>query len=169
MPNETAHPDLQTSGQGSVMGLEVREARPEDATEIAQLISVLGYELDSAQVSDRLAEYTGGVCKVFVALHQDRVAGFLSFHSIPMFHAPSRLGRITALAIDSRHHRQGIGRALVKAAETFASRIGCTRIEVTSGDHREHDAHLFYLSLDYRVDCRRFLKILPIPDAPSLS
>ena len=49
---------------------------------------------------------------------------------------------------------------MVAAAEKIAADGGCLRMEVTSGDHREQDAHLFYQSLGYRTDCRRFLKDL---------
>ncbi len=95
---------------------------------------------------------------MWVAVCGDGVAGFLSFHAIPLFHEPGRLGRITAMAIDPAFQRQGVGRALVAAAEVFAIQSGCQRMEVTSGDRREKDAHVFYRALGYDSDCRRFLK-----------
>ncbi|MEZ0275792.1 MAG: GNAT family N-acetyltransferase, partial [Roseimicrobium sp.] len=64
----------------------------------------------------------------------------------------------TAMAIDPGYQRQGIGTALVGAAEEFARSRGCVRMEVTSGDRREKDAHVFYAGLGYASDCRRFLK-----------
>jgi len=84
--------------------------------------------------------------------------GFLSIHAIPLFHEAGRLGRITAMAIDPRRQRMGIGAALMGAAEGFAWSVGCSRVEVTSGDGREKDAHLFYQGQGFRSDCRRFLK-----------
>jgi hypothetical protein len=45
-------------------------------------------------------------------------------------------------------------------AEEAAAACGCLRMEVTSGDHREQDAHLFYQAQGYRADCRRFIKDL---------
>lgn len=138
----------------------IREARSADAAAISRLITALGYTLGPEDVSGRLAVYADGVSKVLVAEESGSVVGFLSFHAIPLFHQPGSLGRITAMAIDPEHHRQGIGRSMVAAAEKIAADGGCLRMEVTSGDHREQDAHLFYQSLGYRTDCRRFLKDL---------
>jgi GNAT superfamily N-acetyltransferase len=138
----------------------IREAGPGDAEALAHLIGVLGYDLDAAGVVGRLVQYGTPWGRVFLAESGGRVVGFLSFHLIPLFHESGSLGRITALAVDADCHRMGIGRSLVAAAETFALANGCSRIEVTSGDHREHDAHLFYADLGYASDCRRFLKHL---------
>lgn len=139
---------------------QIREACPEDAETISRLIDVLGYDLSSIHVADRLAVYRDGISRVFVAHNDAGLVGFLSFHAIPLFHEAAMLGRITAMAIDPSHHREGIGSSLVRAAEDFAISLGCSRMEVTSGDRREQDAHLFYTALDYRSDCRRFLKHL---------
>lgn len=139
---------------------QIREAQAGDAESIAQLIGVLGYGLESSQVSERLEAYGNESSRVFVAMDNATVVGFLSFHAIPLFHQQAMLGRITAMAIDPLHFRQGIGSSLLKAAEDFAVRAGCSRIEVCSGDHREGDAHLFYNSQGYHSDCRRFQKHL---------
>lgn len=139
----------------------VRQAHAGDAAGIAHLISVLGYGLKADEVPARLEAYANDASRVFVAEHHSgRIVGFLSFHASPLFHEPGALGRIMAMAIDPEHQRQGMGTALVQAAETFARTCGCLRIEVTSGDRREKDAHVFYGKLGYASDCRRFLKRL---------
>lgn len=140
------------------MNVEIRPADPDDADQISRLITVLGYGMTPAQVRGRLEEsYNGGV---FVACEGNVVVGFISFHVIPLFHDVSNLGRITAVAIDPKYHRKGIGRLLIAAAEHATVLRGCSRMEVTSGDHREQDAHLFYFAQGYRSDCRRFQKQL---------
>ena len=139
---------------------QIREARSEGAETIARLIDVLGYELDSIRIFDRLEAYRDDFSRVFVASNDAGLVGFLSFHAIPLFHETAMLGRITAMAIDPHHQRKGIGSSLVRAAEHFAISVGCSRMEVTSGDRREQDAHLFYAGQGYRSDCRRFLKHL---------
>lgn len=141
---------------------QIRESQPEDAESIARLIAVLGYGLETSQVSERLEACGNESSRVFVALDGATVVGFLSFHAIPLFHQQSMLGRITAMAVDPMHFRQGIGSSLLKAAEDFAIRVGCSKVEVTSGDHREGDAHHFYASQGYGSDCRRFLKQLQV-------
>jgi len=141
--------------------ISIRDAIPSDADALSELISELGYRLSPPGIVQRLDRHNDDFSKVFVAIAEGRVAGFLSFHAIPLLHESSSLGRITAMAIHSDYQRQGIGTSLVQAAEDHARSLNCSRLEVTSGDHREQDAHVFYTSLGYRSDCRRFLKPLP--------
>jgi N-acetylglutamate synthase-like GNAT family acetyltransferase len=140
--------------------ISVRRACPSDAPAISVLITQLGYALDATAVCTRLEDYSGDRSMVLVAERESHVVGFLSFHAIPLFHEDASLGRITAMAIREDCRRQGVGRSLVRAAEEHAIQLHCSRIEVTSGDHRENDAHLFYLAQGYFSDCRRFLKRL---------
>lgn len=143
------------------MAHQIRQAHAGDAASIAHLIKVLGYGLAADEVPSRLEAYANDSSRVFVAVHDSgAIVGFLSFHASPLFHEPGALGRIMAMAIDPEYQRQGIGTALVQAAEAFARTYGCLRIEVTSGDSREKDAHVFYVKLGYASDCRRFLKRL---------
>ena len=139
----------------------IREAVPGDAARIASLLGELGYPATETFVRDRLAHLAPSTeDAVLVADFHGEIAGFLSFHILPLFHVAGGLGRITALAVSSRFKRRGIGRQLVAAAECFAWSHGCIRIEVTSGDHRP-DAHAFYEAVGYRSDIRRFLKSRP--------
>lgn len=150
------------------MPYEIRQALPTDAAALSRLVSVLGYQIQPEQIMTRLAAYSGSgnSSRVFVAVRRKEVVGFLSFLSLPLFHEPASMGRITAMVIDPEHRRQGIGRSLMRAMEHHAAGCGCQRIEVTSGDHREEDAHNFYSAQGYATDCRRFLKNLPfsLPD-----
>lgn len=140
--------------------LDIRQARDGDAEALARLLAVLGYPTEAAVVPSRLRAYQEPHSRVWVATWEGGVVGFLSFHAMPLFHEPGRLGRITAMAIEPAFQRRGVGRALVAEAEAFATQCGCERMEVTSGDRREKDAHVFYRALGYESDCRRFLKQL---------
>lgn len=142
------------------MQYQIREACSEDAEGIAGLVDVLGYGLDSVQVVGRLEAYRDDFSRVFVATGDAGFAGFLSFHAIPLFHETGMLGRITAMAVDPGHQREGVGSSLVKVAEEFAISVGCSRMEVVSGDRREKDAHVFYMALGFQSESRRFLKHL---------
>lgn len=136
----------------------VRRARMEDAPALAALLTALGYPAIPEDVGRRLEMHTGtAATAVFVAEVTGGVAGLLSFHCSPMFHADGFLGRITSLVIDPGQQRRGIGRKLVAEAESFAREQRCLKIEVTSGDHRP-GAHAFYEGLGYHSDCRRFIK-----------
>lgn len=141
--------------------VRIREAASADAQDIAPLLASLGYEVSGDLIGSKLQELaSGSEDRVFVAEIDGRLAGVLSFHRIPLFHAPGYAGRITALAVPPTRQRSGVGRALIRTAEEFAWSHECARIEVTSGDHRP-EAHSFYQAVGYVPDERRFLKRRP--------
>jgi GNAT superfamily N-acetyltransferase len=140
--------------------LQIRKAEVEDSTQISALMEELGYSLTPAEVAARIEVYHRSADAALVADDSGEVVGFVSFHIIPLFHISSSLGRITAMCIRSTRQREGIGRALLTRLDKIASSRGCVRIEVTSGDHRADDAHLFYQACGYALDSRRFQKIL---------
>ena len=55
--------------------------------------------------------------------------------------------------------RQGIGRLLLREAESLARQSGAVRIELTSAAHRE-EAHAFYRACGYGEGAVRFVKRL---------
>jgi GNAT superfamily N-acetyltransferase len=136
----------------------LRPARPEDAWELAGLLEELGYPSAPEAISRRISACAGlpGVT-IVVASSEDHLVGVVSVHCVPSLVFDVALGRITALVVSTAARRQGTGRQLMAAAEDFARRQGCERIELTSGDHRP-DAHAFYERLGYAVECRRFIK-----------
>lgn len=141
--------------------ITVRPARPSDANVIAVLMGQLGYRCVPREVEARivsLSQLPGDL--ILVAERGGEVAGVLSLHMIPLFHAPGLAGRITSLAVADEHRSRGIGARLIGEAEAWAWSKGCTKIEVTSADRRL-DAHRFYERHGYRIDERRFLKLKP--------
>jgi GNAT superfamily N-acetyltransferase len=85
------------------------------------------------------------------------VVGLASLHILELFHEAGRLGRITSFVVDVNSRKQGVGKALVAAADEFFRRSGCVRAEVSSGNHRLA-AHVFYASQGYVPEECRFLK-----------
>jgi GNAT superfamily N-acetyltransferase len=147
-----------TGKQSEAEAFVIRRARTDDALAVAELLAALGYPSAVADVRRRIADCAKSPdTTVFIAEAVTRIVGVLSFHCIPLFHARGSLGRITSLVVAPDYRQRGLGRMLVAAAEEFARAHGCTRIEVTSGDHRP-DAHAFYEHLGYQLDCRRFIK-----------
>jgi len=140
--------------------LVIRSATGEDAGELCRLIDQLGYEQTGAGMSACLNAYDSQGSVVLVAEIEGRVIGFISLHAIPLFHTPDNLGRITAMCVASGYRRVGVGGELLRALEKEANRMGCSRIEVSSGDRRESDAHLFYQKHGYGLESRRFIKHL---------
>ena len=141
------------------MKVTIRSATPEDAGAIAGCLTALGYGTSGTLVAAKLSVTAdSSVDTALVAEYASAgIAGVVSVHVLPLFHAAGNLARLTALAVRPDHHRKGVGRALVAAAERFAWEHQCGRVEVTSGDHREN-AHAFYQALGYSVDERRFIK-----------
>lgn len=136
----------------------IRSAEISDAGKVAALLKQLGYDASAILVENKIAVLTGSPNDmVLVAENQGKIAGVISLHVTELFHAPGRIGRVTALVISSDKRGKGIGKLLIEAADTFFRSSGCVRAEVTSGDHRPA-AHAFYEAQGYIPDERRFLK-----------
>ena len=67
--------------------------------------------------------------------------------------------RVTALVVDCRARRRGIGKLLMDRAESLASTAGCEIVELTSAATRA-EAHAFYRSIGYEPNSLRFRKVL---------
>jgi ribosomal protein S18 acetylase RimI-like enzyme len=142
----------------SQRAITVRPATESDAASISALLSELGYSLEASHVKENIALLSlSSYDTVFVAQAGSTIAGVISFHVMPLFHVVGKLGRISSLVVTIQWQRNGVGRKLVQAVEEFGWSQGCLRIEVTSGDQRK-GAHLFYQSLGYQLDERRFIK-----------
>ena len=146
-------------GPGAKMEAAViRGAKVEDTPQIATLLEQLGYPSESEVVREKICLLSSGCAdKIWVAEFQAKVVGLLVFHLTPLLHVSGSLGRITALVVDEKSRRKGIGRQLVETAERWAWESDCTRIEVTSGDQRAQ-AHQFYQELGYALEAKRFTK-----------
>jgi hypothetical protein len=93
----------------------VREARSTDSSQIACLLGELGYPSSELFVRGRLGHLSlNAENPVFVAEYDNQIAGFLSFHIIPLFHLEGGLGRITALVVSARCRGCGLGKSLLQ-------------------------------------------------------
>jgi GNAT superfamily N-acetyltransferase len=120
----------------------LREAKPDDAPVLADLVTQLGYPSRIEQVLARLttllpaeqgllvAEVNGAVVGV---VHVNRWANLVLDDS----------AEIVALVVDKDWRDQGIGRALLQAAEEWAKRRGCITLQVRTNVVRQR-AHEFY-------------------------
>jgi len=141
-------------------GVAIRDARPEDAEGISELLAQLGYPSPPRNVRLRLARLADDdTSRVLLADAGSQVIGMASLYVRPLVHDDADLCRLAALIVREGWRDQGVGGQLVSAAEAWARERGCAVVEVTSGTHRP-DAHAFYQSLGYQEKPKRFVKRL---------
>ncbi len=138
----------------------IRRATPEDASELARLLTPLGYPVSEADVLAIWPSWEEGGNWALVLPENGRLLGSVTLHRMTVLHRPRPVGRITSLIVDPAARGQGWGRALVDAAEQSLMSHGCGMVEVTSHQRRKL-AHEFYLHLDYERTSYRFAKTFP--------
>jgi GNAT superfamily N-acetyltransferase len=137
------------------MALNVRDAHPEDAAAIAELLGELGYPSTASEVTRRLRAWlTEPHSRILLATDGDRVVGSASVHAIPHLERDGRWLRIESLVITAASRGTGAGRVLIEAAEKLAQTWDCHAVEVTSSRHRD-EAHAFYRRLGFEDVCHR--------------
>lgn len=131
----------------------IREARAEDAAEIARLTTQLaGASADAVLAPQTLARRLDRILEhpmhaVFVAAAEDALRGFVAAEHRLLLQFGERI-ELIALVTDADVRRQGVGRALVAATERWATRRGVTEMVVRSSLNRDA-AHPFYRGLGY--------------------
>ena len=149
---------------GSLPGgpVQIRPAAREDAHGLSELLGLLGYPCPPEEAGQRvmalrhdpeqtLLVAADGTTGKLVGL----VACDVSYY-LPLG-APTC--RITALVVSEDAQRRGVGRLLLREAESLARSSGAVRIELTSASHR-HEAHEFYRACGYEESALRFLRRL---------
>lgn len=138
----------------------VRLATNADAAPMAALLGQLGYPSSADVIPARLAAITGEGGTAFVATGTgDRVVGLASAARHATLHAGAQVAYITALVTSADARGQGVGRAMVATIEQWARDCGCSRLSVTSAEHRA-DAHAFYPRCGMPYNGRRFSRQL---------
>jgi GNAT superfamily N-acetyltransferase len=137
----------------------IRNAREEDAEQIVDLIADLGHAMTAQGVREHIETLERGDCPQIVAARGDRLLGLCGLHVMMAIHRPLPIGRITILEVAPDIRGQGIGRALVEAAEERLREAGCGLVEVTSNE-RLAEAHGFYRHLGFEHTSKRFAKEL---------
>jgi GNAT superfamily N-acetyltransferase len=121
----------------------------EDASQVAELSSQLGYPVTAYEIRERIeriGEKPGNTC--FVALDEHRVVGWVHAHEIDRLETPP-YAEIGGLVVDEKSRQKGVGKLLMSAAEEWAVANGYPCIKLSSGLHRS-DAHIFYERIGYR-------------------
>jgi GNAT superfamily N-acetyltransferase len=127
----------------------IRPARPSDVAALVPLFAQWGHAQPVATVAAILDEWARTPrAEVLVAEVDGAVAALAAVSAAPHLATRGRLARLAGLVVAATHRRQGLGAALVQAAEGLARDWGCDRLELTSSRSRA-EAHALYLALGY--------------------
>lgn len=138
--------------------IEIRACRTEDAAFVSALLGELGYMVSTEQAAEQLRRLADTGCDaIFLAATSDQVIGLLASHLCQMLHYAKPVMRVTALVVDPRARRRGVGKLLMEHAEQIAAAAGCEFVELTSAMDRG-EAHAFYRSIGYDANSLRFRK-----------
>ena len=143
--------------------IEIRACTPEDSAAVSTLLDELGYTVSIRQATEQVTELgKTGADPIFLALADGKILGLLALHLSRMLQYPSPIVRVTALVVDRRARRRGVGKLLMQHAEQVGSAAGCEFVELTSAMDRA-EAHAFYRNIGYEPNSLRFRKPLVRP------
>lgn len=141
--------------------VQVRRAVASDAQRVSALFQQLGYDLPTVAIAPLLTHPPEGSV-FYVAVVAEEVVGILAIARSFYITSLGHLLRVTALCVDQTHRRQGIGAALLRAAEQQAPQdlgVAAQQLEVTCALHRG-EAHAFYENQGFGRQGWRFTKTL---------
>jgi GNAT superfamily N-acetyltransferase len=144
--------------------IQVRDAVPEDASAIADLLGELGYPASAPEIAARLGAVAEVPGRVLLAEDAGAVIGLGSVTRLTLLHRAGPVALLSALVVRARRRGEGVGRALVAAAERQAAAWGCETLELTSRDDR-HRTHKFYVGLGFESGSRKFVRPVAGPGA----
>ena len=139
----------------------VRKISIEDAAAICQICSQeTGYECAPALVKSKIEKLDSKREAVFVTEEESQLLGFIHVERYEVLYFES-MANIQGLAVKKDFQKQGLGKALLLAAENWAQENGIRLMRLNSGINRT-DAHGFYEHLGYvsEKEQKRFVKNL---------
>ena len=144
----------------NTVALTIRLAEEGDAPAIADLMGELGYPTRSSDMQMRLqAMKKEPHYRTFVAITGGKICGMIGTCCLHSHEHNNRGGRILALGVSKTTRRKGVGRELIRAAETDFMERNIRRIALNTRFQRE-EAHRFYEQLGYTRNGYRFVKEL---------
>jgi GNAT superfamily N-acetyltransferase len=136
----------------------IRDAVPDDAVDVADLLCQLGHPADVGQAAERLRHLEE---RALVVEAGGRLVGLITVARLRFLGEELPVARVTALVVRDSARGTGVGRALMARAAEIAAEWGCGSVELTSGIRAEREAaHRFYESIGYRRTSYRFWRPL---------
>lgn len=134
-----------------------RNANRSDAPGLAELVALLGHDIDAANVAANLEKLEREGLPQIVAERDGRLVGLLGLDRMTPLYRPQPVARITILVVAEECREEGTGKTLVDLAIAQAKRWGCGIIEVTSNE-RLIEAHAFYRHIGFERSSYRFFR-----------
>jgi len=129
------------------MNIIYRKFKEIDQVNLVSLMSELGYDVDRNTLRGRIDSLRAHGGEVIVAETEGEVIGCIN-PIIDIRLAEGKAGEIVSLIVSKEHRGLGIGKALVKSAESWLG-SRCDIIRVRANTIRD-DAHDFYKILGYQ-------------------
>lgn len=132
------------------MKVNIRDAAVTDAPVLAKLNrEEMGYEYPMDKTEEKLRTLlTDSRNKILVAEVDGEVVGYLHLEDYDLLYAP-HMKNILGIAVAGSCRRQGVGKALLTAGESWARETGAVMVRLVSGENRK-GAHAFYQSMGYQ-------------------
>jgi N-acetylglutamate synthase-like GNAT family acetyltransferase len=138
----------------------IRDAKRSDSPVVAALLDQLGYPASPGEVERRLERLRStGADRIFVAELEGQVVGLAGLHVSASIEYDRDAGKVSAIVVDEKWRRRGVGEALLTAVEAEARARGCVLLFLTTAERRT-DAHAFYRRVGLEETGRRFAKPL---------
>ena len=128
--------------------ITIRCAEVRDYMQISGICRTsLGYECSPELVKKRLTGLDGRRERVFAAVCDDIVIGFVHAEKYETLYYDT-LVNILGIAVSNEHKKKGIGRRLMQEVEAWALKTGAVGIRLNSGGSRS-GAHEFYRRIGF--------------------
>lgn len=138
----------------------LRPAKPSDGAAVARLLGELGYQCSREEAVDRIMTVAEDQTQaLLLAELHDEPCGLLALDFMYFVPLGRTTCRITTLIVADSHRMSGVGREMLREAESRARAAGAARIEVTTAAHRQ-GAHEFYRACGYAESSTRFVRRL---------
>jgi GNAT superfamily N-acetyltransferase len=129
--------------------IRIRAMRTDDAAPVATLSEQLGYPSTESDVRRRFAGIEGSADAAALVAEsgEGQILGWVHVFAARLVESDPYV-EVGGLVVAERSRGQGVGRALMAAAEEWAAATGCATIRLRSNVLRD-DAHRFYAHIGY--------------------
>ena len=130
--------------------MRIRPLAADDIPVASALLHQLGYAVDASELAERIARLRAAPDHhAVVAEVAGRVVGLLHVFERPALEKPSE-AVVQALVVNAASRGRGVGQALMREAEDWATARDLASISLHTRVDRQ-DAHAFYASIGYET------------------